>query len=358
MMIVKKQCERIMLFMAVHSGLRMLIGATSTVFLIDIKGFTVNEVALLRAMQFIIILFSDIPLSYFADKRSRRFSILSGMLCSAIWLFLVALSYTKALVYLGEVFNALSLSFFSGAGIALLVDYYNSDPKNAENIDGVRNIISKQRLYANLSKMVAIGVSAFFSMGQLNLLWSLTGIASLFLWGLSLYWLPIDIANYTHGEFYNFRKNVLTVSALIFNKHVFIVFIIFSILISYFNNIVNYNQVVTYTAFPEWNFPAVHSIVFFAIIGVQAAASHSGSKIPNFLLAIAFIVIFFALFFTSNPWFIMILWISTYYIYVRLSINVSAMLHNNIGSRFRSTVDSIVNSFGLLQGFALSMFFI
>ena len=75
-------------------------------------GLSLEQVGFIKAFQAALIFFLDVPLSYLADKISRRFSVLTAGLCSTIWLFLMAGAHSFASFVFAEFFNSLSLLLF------------------------------------------------------------------------------------------------------------------------------------------------------------------------------------------------------------------------------------------------------
>ncbi|MEN4546354.1 MFS transporter, partial [Pantoea agglomerans] len=69
----------------------MLIGAYSVIYMLQ-NGLSVSQVGLLKTFQGIIIVFLDIPLSYFSDRYSRKFSISVSILFSSAWLLTMAVA--------------------------------------------------------------------------------------------------------------------------------------------------------------------------------------------------------------------------------------------------------------------------
>ncbi len=103
------------------SSSRMLIGGFSTLYLIH-HGLDLSDIAYLKGLQALVILLSDVPLGYVADRYSRRFSVIVGVFFGAIWLAMTAWAPSIGWFYAAEVCNAVSLALFNGAYDALLVD--------------------------------------------------------------------------------------------------------------------------------------------------------------------------------------------------------------------------------------------
>jgi len=113
--------NKILIYDLTLNAIRSLTLAFS-VFYMMAYGLSLEQVGFIKAFQAALIFFLDVPLSYLADKISRRFSVLTAGLCSTIWLFLMAGAHSFASFVLAEFFNSLSLLLFSGTFVAYLLD--------------------------------------------------------------------------------------------------------------------------------------------------------------------------------------------------------------------------------------------
>lgn len=170
----------------VFNSCRMLIGATSAMFLLS-KGMSLTEVGAMKTLQAIVILFADIPLGYFADKKSRKGSILASMLLASMWLFTTAIGDSKPMLYLAEVFNALSIALLGGAFTAYLLDIAKFE-KNECN----HSILGKYQKYQFLSMGIAALLGSSFVSINSNIMWNFSAIAILGLFCIAYFILPQD----------------------------------------------------------------------------------------------------------------------------------------------------------------------
>lgn len=175
------------------NSFRMLIGATSAMFLLS-KGMSFTEVGAMKTLQAIVILFADIPLGYFADKKSRKGSILASMLFASLWLFTTAIGDSKALLYLAEVFNSLSIALLGGAFTAYLLDI-----AKLEKNESTHSILGQYQKYQFLTMGIAALLGCSFVSIDSNIVWKISGIAILGLFCLSCFILPQDISS-VHAE--------------------------------------------------------------------------------------------------------------------------------------------------------------
>lgn len=118
--------RRIIVYGVIFSSARMLVGATSAIYLLS-QGLTIGELGALKSLQAAAVFFLDVPTSYFADRFGRKTSVMLSALFSIIWLSMTGLAPDKIWLYVAEVANALSICFSSGAFTAMLVDQYKHE---------------------------------------------------------------------------------------------------------------------------------------------------------------------------------------------------------------------------------------
>lgn len=193
------------------NSFRMLIGATSAMFLLS-KGMSLTEVGTMKTLQALVILLADIPLGYFADKKSRKGSILASMLFASMWLFTTAVEDSKAMLYVAEVFNSLSIALLGGAFTAYLLDI-----AKLEKNESIHSILGKYQKYQFLTMGIAALLGSSFVSIESNIIWIISGIAILGLFCISYFILPQDSsvirANKTKSsfleDFCEIKKNLL-----------------------------------------------------------------------------------------------------------------------------------------------------
>lgn len=84
------------------------------------KGLTLIDIGIIKSFQAFIMMVTDIPLGYFADRKSYKISIVLAAAFAAIWLFLMGVSTSFYGFLVAESFNAVSLTLIAGAYNALL----------------------------------------------------------------------------------------------------------------------------------------------------------------------------------------------------------------------------------------------
>ncbi|EGR0682385.1 MFS transporter [Vibrio cholerae] len=126
------------------NSFRMLVGAIAAIYMIN-QGLSIYEVGIIKSIQAMVILFVDIPLSYVADKFSRKFSIALSTLLGSVWLTFMWIGSDFNSFLIAEVFNALSLSLIGGAYLAYLID--NSESSSEADIKKITASYSKYHFF-------------------------------------------------------------------------------------------------------------------------------------------------------------------------------------------------------------------
>jgi len=99
-----------------------LIIPVLTIFFKNEIGMSQNDIVLLTVFGTVIVLLTEIPSGYFADKFSRKLSLILSS-SSVVIALLIMIPATKTLhLFLAEIFWALSVVFKSGSDTALLYD--------------------------------------------------------------------------------------------------------------------------------------------------------------------------------------------------------------------------------------------
>ncbi len=228
----------------IFNSVRMMIGASSTLFIMS-KGLDLAGIAELKAFQALIILFSDIPFGYIADRYSRKFSVNISVLCGAVWMLLTALAPSVSWIYIAEFFNAISIAFFGGAFQSILISISKGE-------DGEK--ISSSRILGDYSSIQFLSMAIFALVGGLfsdygQELWLLSGTLLLAQFLIMNKFIP----NIDHGidrktsivsqfvkdieaikQTYNWNMIYIIVSSLLS-------FLLFQIFIQYWQPILNAN---------------------------------------------------------------------------------------------------------------------
>ena len=176
--------NKILIYGLTLNAIRSLTLAFS-VFYMMAYGLSLEQVGFIKAFQAALIFFLDVPLSYLADKISRRFSVLTAGLCSTIWLFLMAGAHSFASFVLAEFFNSLSLLLFSGTFVAYLLD-------NRSTSVTIETALSHYHQYGKIGMALSCLIGSAFATVHSRWTWVVAAAAMLIccLWGII--YLPRD----------------------------------------------------------------------------------------------------------------------------------------------------------------------
>lgn len=120
------------------SSMRMLIGASSTVYMLA-SGLSLFDVGMIKSSQAIAMLVLGFGVSIFSDVFNRKILYLISLLFAICWLYLMYLGgefNQRSYFYLAELCNALSLTFWKNNSNAYLIDQFYK-----ENKDGKLNTV-------------------------------------------------------------------------------------------------------------------------------------------------------------------------------------------------------------------------
>ena len=347
--------NNLILLSAVFQGVRMMTGATSSLYLIN-KGIAEGEIAALRTLQFFVVFLTDTLLGYVADKYSRRLVILLSILFSSCWLLITSISVDSRLLYLGEIFNALSIATESGVLISMLINEYKKE--KVANVN-VTKIISKHRLIVSLGMIVGVVSGSFFSLGQLDRLWLLSSCLCASILPFAYFSTPPNRTTLLcrHKSFLNSLKEDRKRVKMMFYDNKIMTSCMISILSSsIFRIIVSYTPLVTRINFPNHDSSYIHALILTLMLLTQSLAGHF-KKLFNgsFILIICAILLsLFTLITCSVPHINEVAWIMLSGLLMSLIVCTSGYIHNKITDELRATFDSLLNTASILSSMVLS----
>ncbi|WP_273759701.1 hypothetical protein [Bartonella sp. ML70XJBT.G] len=117
------------------------------------KGLTLIDIGIIKSFQTFVMMVTDIPLGYFADRKSYKISIILAATFAAKWLFLMGISTSFYGFLLAELFNALSLTLIAGTYNALLIQ------------DAKTKRTSTKKMFDHSSQYNCIGMLLFSLIG-------------------------------------------------------------------------------------------------------------------------------------------------------------------------------------------------
>ena len=156
----------------------MGIGATSVVYMLG-HGISLGDIALIKIFQAVAIFFFEIPTGFVADVYGRKSSVLLACLMGVLsFLCFVAIPNFGGFC-VAEIFNALAISFWSGAFEALAVDNNHSKTKEKNFLEF---FFAKTSKYTNLAILLAGTIGGYvaefnpeypfyFSLALMGLAW-------------------------------------------------------------------------------------------------------------------------------------------------------------------------------------------
>lgn len=260
-----------------YSGVRMLIGAYSVIYMLQ-NGLSVSQVGLLKTFQGIIIVFLDIPLSYFSDRYSRKFSISISILFSSAWLLTMAVADNFWVFMLAELFNALSLGMMSGTFDSYLYDH----SKNENNHISSQKIFSLYYKYQFMFMGVTslIGAAAYFYIGKLSIFISSFLMFMVFLMSASL---PSDreFKNKNNSSFFSFNMLGNGVRQVFAGRTDWLILLTVIISSFFLQSLIQYWQVIAGRDLPEDGQAIILGVVFFFIMLAQSATGFVTETLPS-----------------------------------------------------------------------------
>ncbi|QRN40912.1 MAG: MFS transporter [Neisseriaceae bacterium] len=341
--------NKILIYGLSFGAVRSLTIAFSVFYILS-KGITLNELGIIKTFQACLIFFFDIPVSYFSDKFSRKFSIVLASLFSSVWLLTMSVADSFSLFLVSEFFNAMSLILFNGAFTAYLID---NNPK-----EKISNILSLYSKYNYITMAVFSLLGSMFVTIESSLMWSISGLLMLLCMFLGYRFLPKD--SHTQIENNNsktvtdiFKKDFSYLFDFIRNKEhkqfkgIAIEYILILLLMQI---IIQYWQPYTFSNHPHIERGVVYGLFFAFLLLVQSLASDFYKKnqsrkkiVSTVLFMITITVSFMANLFLQE--YISIISITLLFFYTQFNLlDKTSQFHETISANLRATFDSIISS--------------
>ena len=351
-----KKLNYIILVGVAISSVRMITGAFSVIYIIN-KGLSLSDIGMLKAIQAFIILFSDIPISYIADKHSRKFSICSSIFFSTIWLFVMVYANSFFFFALAEILNAISLSLLGGAFIAYLIDHQNTKKK-----DDIKIKVSHYHQWQFFFMGVSAFLGAAFTQINSSTVWFVSALLMFVVFILSLY-LPDDRkpVNKRNVKF-SFKGikeklfeeiiNDFETLKILLNQKLLLKQIVLILVVSTFSYqvIIQYWQPFSFSSYDSLPKHGVfYGTLFMIILLVQSLGSllvkhmdnRNARTIGNIIVASSVLVNLIGFFFLKELLFLGVILI---FMGNRMTIvSLQSSFHSLIGSDLRSTLDSFIS---------------
>lgn len=260
-----------------YSGVRMLIGAYSVIYMLQ-NGLSVSQVGLLKTFQGIIIVFLDIPLSYFSDRYSRKFSISVSILFSSAWLLTMAVADNFWFFMLAELFNALSLGMMSGTFDSYLYDHSKNENNNISSQKIFSLYYKYQFMFMGVTSL--IGATAYFYIGKSSIF-----ISALFMFMIFLMsaFLPSDrqFKSEEKSKFFSFTMLCNSIRQVFAGRTGLLTLLTVIISSFFLQSLIQYWQVIAGQDLPEDGQAIILGIVFFLIMLAQSATGFVTETLPS-----------------------------------------------------------------------------
>lgn len=351
---IPKTLKTIIFYGVAFGSFRMLIGGISTLYLLS-KNIDLIDLGLLKSFQFGLMMIIDLPLSYIADRYSRKLSTILGILFGSFWLLTTAFASEIWQFYVTEAFNAISLSLFGGAYISYLIDIKNKQYPDLDN----KTLLSYDNKYNSLGMAICAFVGASFLEPASNIIWIIAGTL-LFIVSMGAFLqLPSDIYQSTHNNISdlkintpNFSENLgRLISILKTKQEICYGLIVLSILLIYFQTILQLWQPVIKN-FNTGNLGWIYGMFFSIVSLAQLLSSYAiNSNIKNkytYILICLFLSLLLMLsaitLFQHSTKGVVLIVISLFIMFFGikfLMIEASAKFHDIIPNNHRSLLDGM-----------------
>ncbi|WP_455475503.1 MFS transporter [Bartonella sp. B17] len=346
----------ILTFGFLFNGIRILTGAFVVFYMLE-KGLTIVDIGIIKSFQAFIIMVTDIPLGYFADRKSYKISIILASAFSAAWLFLMGVSKGFCGILLAEFFNALSLTLIAGAYNALLVQYAKT------KLTSTKKVLGSSSQYNYTGMFVFSLVGAYFADYSSQYIWYVSAFLMMITTIFGLFFLD-DLK----GEKKIKQTNSLISDARemlsIFVKVPYISLCFYFLLI-FFNIFSQYWQWI----FKDYNIDVTYfylGVIFSLILLSQLLASFLFTKLNekmNFilLLSLSTFMILTAAFFYPRKEIAVALVCTIFYLIKQASLRTEVILHDSISDNLRATYESFLSTagrFSLLVIFYISAYMV
>ncbi|AIK00715.1 MFS transporter [Moraxella catarrhalis] len=351
---IPKTLKTIIFYGVAFGSFRMLIGGISTLYLLS-KNIDLIDLGLLKSFQFGLMMIIDLPLSYIADRYSRKLSTILGILFGSFWLLTTAFASEIWQFYVAEAFNAISLSLFGGAYISYLIDIKNKQYPDLDN----KTLLSYDNKYNSLGMAICAFVGASFLEPASNIIWIIAGTL-LFIVSMGAFLqLPSDIYQSTHNNISdlkintpNFSENLgRLISILKTKQEICYGLIVLSILLIYFQTILQLWQPVIKN-FNTGNLGWIYGMFFSIVSLAQLLSSYAiNSNIKNkytYILICLFLSLLLMLsaitLFQHSTKGVVLIVISLFIMFFGikfLMIEASAKFHDIIPNNYRSLLDGM-----------------
>ncbi|WP_244427638.1 MFS transporter [Bartonella queenslandensis] len=293
---------------------------------------------------------TDIPLGYFADRKSYKISIVLAAAFAATWLFLMGVSTSFYGFLLTESFNAVLLTLIAGAYNALLVQYAKA------KLTSTKKVLGSSSQYNYIGMFIFSLIGAYFADYSSQYIWYIAAFLMLMTTLFGLFFLD-DLKGQRKPRHGNaFQANPLICEA----KEMVSIFVkVPYISLCFYFSLIFFN---IFSQYWQWIFKDHHIHVTYFDLGVtfslilfsQLLASFFFTKLSekiNFvlLLFLSVSMIFTVVFFEPRKEIAIILVCMIFYLIKYTYLRVEVILHDRISDHFRATYESFLSTVGRLS---------
>lgn len=331
------------------SATRMLIGASSTIYML-VSGINLYEVGLIKSIQAILIFVLGFAIGILSDRIERKWLHLTALVFSTLWLYffyLAGMSQSFELFLFAEILNAVSLCIYQNNTNAYLVDqFYQDQPKHELNL-----------AFGQLGKWEFLTV-AFTSLlgGVLYHFFS----SNLFLFTAVMMSLILFASSLLLPRVARSRNTVLKPKSLL-DKTDFLLLArkfwryrqalcIFLILSLYFQIIIQYWQAIVYAFEHTQQQAFLLGGILFLMFMMQSFAGLAVERkwqLHRFIAALLFFVSMLLAQLAENSHSVLLYTVSLclgLFVVRYMIIQTDVLLHRQLLSRFRAKYDMLLNS--------------
>lgn len=333
------------------ASIRMIIGATSALYLIS-RGLSAKDIVFLKSMQAFLILLLDIPLGRISDRFNRWIVLLTCVFFSFGWLIVTASAVKVIALYIAEALNAIALALNNGTEEALVVEAYG------ENIDKSGDYSSKALAIFNKYVFLGMGFAAllgsFFINFKSSLNWYIAAVAmfSMFVY-ITIYCCKNKTftslsAQKNEKKSRSISENIRNIKTTVRQFHPFI-FLLFCISISInliYQIVIQYWQLLVKIDVIHIPKQSILSLLFFLILIVQSHVFPINNyKKYKYAVLIVFLLLNYSLLTVSHVLNIVyltpLLIIAFFWIFRSLDVYLNSQIHLAISNKYRATIFSI-----------------
>lgn len=339
----------ILIFSSSFAATRMITGATAALFLLA-KGLELRDLALIKSVQFLAYILSDIPLGYYADKSGRKRAVLLSCLLASGWLWLTGYSQSLALLMVAEALNGFSLALLKGALEAYLIDFDQSGASSK------RKVLSSYHRLSHLMMAVAAFLGALFYSPHQAYTWYFASGLCLIIFVMGILHLPEDRRGSSsvgiRSRRAQARQDMIQCVQGLIKPSVSSIFILSIPLFVFYQLFINFWQPFIEDSFMKYKDVGIFwGILYLAILMSQAFASWISESVSShktlLLMSLGLMILITALMCLAHYLQLNIVIAVGVMIFMQLrmsSLVVMGLWHDQINDDLRATMDSVVST--------------